>query len=491
MFLNASKKIIMAFAAVVMLNPTTAFAEDDKHREHLQNRLKELTEEIREAVKSGQQAEVQELMQLQGELIREHAEAINNSHHDFDHSNQEHKELRDRLREMSREVHELRRAGKNEEAERLQHETMELVRQNQKHRPQSQRQTPEGKKIDHLHLAAENLEAAGFHEEAREFHQRAEHLREELERHLREEHDHDDHEHGDHEHHANREHLEHVQAELVDQVQMLSKMMQQMQHQMRQMQEQLNHVRKELSDRRRPPSSTQPPIQYPPTPYQPRRTPDNGFQPPNSKVAPSAKPLRGVPYTPADDGVPSENRGKYFKQQPQPRKNNPDSSDPFQSVPEEKSKKNSSERRQKPTNKREVKVEFKEAKEVVLSMNSMTFMLDLDSGKTMDPPQTYRPEQRSMDIVPMQPQPSQQPVALMGNSLSGFKGDPADWELSTKDLQKKLNAYPLSRLSKLTFDETQAATYLYRTNDGAEGVLQLVELVDSPKGIRVRYRSLN
>ena len=138
----------------------------------------------------------------------------------------------------------------------------------------------------------------------------------------------------------------------------------------------------------------------------------------------------------------------------------------------------------------EVKENIKGVKEVVLSMNSMEFMLDLDSGKTLDPPQTYRPEQRSMDIVPLQPQPSDQPVALMGNSLSGFKGAPADWDLSTNDLHKKLNIYPLSKLSKLTFDDSKTATYIYRTQDGAEGVLQLVELVDSPKGIRVRYRSL-
>jgi hypothetical protein len=49
---------------------------------------------------------------------------------------------------------------------------------------------------------------------------------------------------------------------------------------------------------------------------------------------------------------------------------------------------------------------FSEIKELVLSMNSSKFMLDFDSGETMDPPATTgRPEQGKMDVYTTQMQP--------------------------------------------------------------------------------------
>jgi len=452
--------LLIAFALTILMNTTALVGEDRESLDHQREHLRELTQEIANLFHKGKHEEAHQLQEELRNLMREYAEARSNSNMENSTPDQERKELAHRLGELARESHELRRSGKNEEANQVQQEMIELGKRMQQHRPQPKHQIPEEKKIDHLHLAAENLEAAGFHKEARELHQRAEQLREELKRHLREEHE--EHEHNDHEHH------EHAQAELIEQVEVLHNVIQQMQHQMRQMQEQLNHLRKELSDRRRPPAQApQSPNKFsPPTPYQ---TPRIEKRP---------------PYPFGDSG----------QTLPPPQKNPKGNRDLYRPVQDPKEKKATPERKKqrtpKPTNNKEVKEEFREVKEVVLSMNSMDFMLDLDSGKTMDPPQTYRPEQKSMDIVPLQPQPNQQPVALMGNSLSGFKGDPADWELSTKDLHKKLNVYPLSRLSKLTFDNTEAATYIYRTKEGAEGVLQLVELVDSPKGIRVRYRSL-
>ena len=81
---------------------------------------------------------------------------------------------------------------------------------------------------------------------------------------------------------------------------------------------------------------------------------------------------------------------------------------------------------------------FSETTEVVLSMNSLKFMLDLDAGKTMDPPQTFRPEQRKMDVCPLAARPHEAPAGLQGMSLRGLRTKPDGWFLSVAELQKEL-----------------------------------------------------
>jgi WD40 repeat protein len=132
---------------------------------------------------------------------------------------------------------------------------------------------------------------------------------------------------------------------------------------------------------------------------------------------------------------------------------------------------------------------FSPTSEVVLSMNSLKFMLDFDTGATMDPPATQRPEQRFMDVHASQFQPYQLPAGLTGASLRGLRVKPSDWNAPGSQVRLAL-AEGARPLTQMEFDPVEPATFFFRTRDGAEGVLQLVSLVEEPKGIRIRYKTV-
>jgi hypothetical protein len=115
-------------------------------------------------------------------------------------------------------------------------------------------------------------------------------------------------------------------------------------------------------------------------------------------------------------------------------------------------------------------------------------MLDLDTGETMDPPATRRPEQERMDVHPNQVQPYHYPTALVGLGLRGLEVKASDWNASDAEVLRALaekNAQPLKEMDP---GPEERPTYFFRTRDGACGVLQLLEIVDEPKGMRIRYR---
>lgn len=132
---------------------------------------------------------------------------------------------------------------------------------------------------------------------------------------------------------------------------------------------------------------------------------------------------------------------------------------------------------------------FAEITELVLSMNSLKFMLDLDSGQTMDNPMTLRPEAKKMDLHPIQQQPYDVAQGLTGLSLRGVKAKPKDWNVSVDELQKELASNRVGALTKLPYDSDETATYFFRTADGTAGILQLLAQTDEPKGIRLRYKT--
>ena len=133
---------------------------------------------------------------------------------------------------------------------------------------------------------------------------------------------------------------------------------------------------------------------------------------------------------------------------------------------------------------------YSDTQEIVLSMNSMKFMLDLDTGRTMDPPATHRPEQEQMDIHPTQWQPYERPTGLSGLSLRGRKMKPDDWDASVTDMRDVLAHDRVQELTQMKFDPKEPATYFFATRDGTIGILQLLAVVEEPEGIRLRYKTL-
>jgi hypothetical protein len=133
---------------------------------------------------------------------------------------------------------------------------------------------------------------------------------------------------------------------------------------------------------------------------------------------------------------------------------------------------------------------FSVATELVLSMDSSKFMLDFDTGQTMDPPATIRPEQGRMDVCTTQVQPYHYPTGLVGLELQGVEVTSNDWNATPSDVRRALAGDDVQLLKQMDTGPEPTPTYFFKTQSGAEGVLQLLGVVDNPKGIRLRYKTL-
>jgi|GEM_PF-752949 len=133
---------------------------------------------------------------------------------------------------------------------------------------------------------------------------------------------------------------------------------------------------------------------------------------------------------------------------------------------------------------------FSEAQEVVLSMNSSKFMLDLDTGKTMGPPATIQAEHKRMDIHTDQFQPYHYPKELIGHGLRGLEVKEADWDASVTEVRRALALADVTPLTQMDLGPEQRPTYFFQTSEGTRGVLQLLGIVEEPKGIRFRYKTV-
>jgi serine/threonine-protein kinase len=144
---------------------------------------------------------------------------------------------------------------------------------------------------------------------------------------------------------------------------------------------------------------------------------------------------------------------------------------------------------------RAVDLRFSETKDVFLSMDSMKYMLDLDTGEVMDPPARPRPEQERMDVHPTQWQPSQLPTGLTGMSLQGYEVSERSWDASPSEVREGLareGRQPLKQMDYVPQEPfpRNSATFFFKTRAGTEGILQLVGLDQVPKGIFIRYKTL-
>src|SRR5439155_7056241 len=135
---------------------------------------------------------------------------------------------------------------------------------------------------------------------------------------------------------------------------------------------------------------------------------------------------------------------------------------------------------QRPSDLKPQALGYSDAKELILSMDSMKFMLDLDTGQTMDPPATHRPEQEQMDVHPTQWQAYAHPTGLTGLSLRGTKMKPTDWNSSVTELRRELASYRVQPLTQMKYEPAESATYFFTTRDGTDGILQLLAVVEEP-----------
>lgn len=137
-----------------------------------------------------------------------------------------------------------------------------------------------------------------------------------------------------------------------------------------------------------------------------------------------------------------------------------------------------------------INLHFSETKELVLSIGSMKYMLDLDTDHTMDPPADARRTTQQMDVYPTQEQPYQLPEGLTGILLKGIKVKSSDWNASILELRDALASDRMQPLTQMNYKPEESATYFFRTQNDTVGILQLLALVDQPKGIRIRYKVL-
>lgn len=124
--------------AALLAVPT--FAQD---ADHLRAKLKEIEEHARQAKEAGRGDEVQELM---GQAKRLHEEL-------------QHAGGGDSLERAHREIGELRKAGKNEEADKLEQKVREMMAKGRGGGGVAERR-------DHLMVAIDHLRAGGFNDPA-------------------------------------------------------------------------------------------------------------------------------------------------------------------------------------------------------------------------------------------------------------------------------------------------------------------------------------
>ncbi|MEI2724160.1 MAG: protein kinase [Verrucomicrobiota bacterium] len=81
------------------------------------------------------------------------------------------------------------------------------------------------------------------------------------------------------------------------------------------------------------------------------------------------------------------------------------------------------------------------------------------------------------------------PPALVGLEMAVVPTDANQWDsLTPSELKMALATQPLKRQAVLEFDAHQTATYLFRTREGGEGILQVTGFADNPREVKIRYK---
>lgn len=127
--------------------------------------------------------------------------------------------------------------------------------------------------------------------------------------------------------------------------------------------------------------------------------------------------------------------------------------------------------------------------ERVLAIGSTAFMLDLDTGNTMDNLANYRQEQELMDVRPDQSQPADRPTGLEAMNEIGFRPSVSGWDGSIDEIVSSFKVL-VDREAKhiVARGVPLPATWNFKTRSGRMGVLQITGFTESPPGVKLRYR---
>jgi hypothetical protein len=83
------------------------------------------------------------------------------------------------------------------------------------------------------------------------------------------------------------------------------------------------------------------------------------------------------------------------------------------------------------------------------------------------------------------------PPALLCLEMAVVSISPEKWgNLTVDELNAALDGIPLKGQTHMDFAYDHSATFLFRTREGGQGILQLVEFTDDPRAIKIRYKLL-
>ncbi len=156
-----------------------------------------------------------------------------------------------------------------------------------------------------------------------------------------------------------------------------------------------------------------------------------------------------------------------------------------------------------PPENEKMNMRFSETHEVVLSIGTLQFMLDLDAGETCPAPARNSDYLSKFEIHPTQDQPQEEPRGLTFPSLEAttlrldtLSVAPEIWNLPDAEVFSALATTKPTPTQAIPLRDGSQNTYYFRTAQKTSGLIQLVgterikEEANEPWGIRIRYKKL-
>jgi hypothetical protein len=128
--------------------------------------------------------------------------------------------------------------------------------------------------------------------------------------------------------------------------------------------------------------------------------------------------------------------------------------------------------------------------ERMLALGSVHYLIDLDTGDTMDAPQSHRNKTRLMDASTGQVRPTEKPNGLAGmNGLRAVAARSQDWDAPQETIQQTLVNAGTNTTDRLDAHEGPLpSTWFFQTSQGNRGVLQITGFAENPQGVNLRYK---
>jgi serine/threonine protein kinase len=125
-----------------------------------------------------------------------------------------------------------------------------------------------------------------------------------------------------------------------------------------------------------------------------------------------------------------------------------------------------------------------------LALGSVHYLIDFDTGDTMDAPQSHRIKTSLMEASTGQVGPSDKPNGLAGmNGLRAVAARSQDWDASQETVQQALVDVDTYTTDRLDAHEGQLpSTWFFQTSQGSRGILQINGFTENPYGVNLRYK---